>query len=98
MSENNNVKVFLCPICGKSFMNIHDYAKHISEHSEEPRRKAEEEEKQRKADQKKLDEDAYTNYIKAKEKYVEDYGEETTSIDLSDLFDILSLPRFRSWS
>ena len=92
MSENNNATINTksptmdCPVCGKQFTNIHDYATHMKQHSEEQKKREAEEEKQRKADQKKVDtarleklrkmyEDAYGEYYKAKEKYYEDYGE-----------------------
>lgn len=95
MNENNSAKTNMnetasptmdCPICGKTFKNIHEYARHLSWHSEEQKIREAEEEKQRKADQKKVDaarleklkkiyEDASSNYIKAKEKYTKDYGE-----------------------
>ena len=109
MSENNNVKVMMCPVCGKGIVGIHDYAKHMNEHSEEIKRKAEEEERQRKEDQKKVDtarleklkkmyEDAYSNYIKAKEKYIDSYGEDAKHVDLDGLLDFLSnFPTWRSW-
>lgn len=83
---NNEAPTLVCPVCGKSFGDVHALAFHINEHSQDEKRRKAEEEKQRKADQKKVDyarlenlkkiyEDASSNYIKAKEKYAEDYDE-----------------------
>ena len=115
MNENNNVKTNMnetasptmdCPICGETFKSIHEYAHHLSRHSEDQKRREAEEEKQRKADQKKVDaarleklkkiyEDASNNYIKAKEKYTEDYGESPDY--LGGLFSILYSPWDNRW-
>ena len=106
MNENDSVKtnmndstnsVMVCPVCGETFKSIHEYARHLSRHSEEQKKREAEEEKQRKADQKKVDtarleklkkiyEDASSNYIKAKEKYIKDYNESPDTWD-----DILSI-------
>lgn len=85
-NTSSEAPAMICPVCGKSFNDIHVFAFHINEHSQDEKRRKAEEEKQRKADQKKVDyarlenlkkiyEDASNNYIKAKEKYAEDYGE-----------------------
>ena len=95
---NLNACKFVCPICREEFDNVHSYAEHINQHSEEEKKKKVEEERQRKADQKKLDvarleklrkmyEDAYSQYAKAKEKYIDDYGE--IEDNLPDTFNLL---------
>lgn len=79
-------KVYSCPVCGKTFEDVHTFANHIKAHSDEAKKREEEEKKQRLEDQKKVDkvnleklkkisEDAYSAYISAKEKYIEKYNE-----------------------
>lgn len=56
----------VCPICGKTFNDIHSYANHLTDHSqEEMKRKAEEEKKERE-NQRKNDID---NLLKLKAEY-----------------------------
>lgn len=106
MSENISTVSFVCPICGKDFSDLALYARHMTQHSDEEKKRKAEEEKQRKADQKKVDaarleklkkmyEDAYSTYLKAKEKYVNDYGEDEIPVDLSGVFDFLK--NFDGW-
>ena len=84
-SEEKNTEM-ICPICGKKLADIHVYATHMMEHSNEEKKRKAEEEKQRKADQKKLDaarleklrkvyEDAANAYLAEKEKYEEKYDD-----------------------
>ena len=100
MNENTSTTNFVCPVCGKEFSDLTAYARHLTQHSDEEKIRKAEEEKQRKADQKKVDaarleklkkmyEDAYSTYLKAKEKYINDYGEDEIPIDMSNLFDLL---------
>lgn len=88
-NPNQENTTMICPVCGKEFSNIHTFAEHLSQHSREEKRRKEEEEKQRKADQKKVDAaklellrkgylDTYAEYVKAKNKYEENYGKEET--------------------
>ena len=44
----NEAPAMICPVCGKSFFDVHALAAHINEHSqEEKKRKADEEKKRR---------------------------------------------------
>lgn len=102
----NTPTAMVCPICNKMFNNVIAFAEHMTQHSKEEKKRREEEEKQRKADQKKLDaarleklkkmyEDAYTTYLQAKEKYIDNYGEDEIPTDLSGVFDFLK--NFDGW-
>ena len=101
----NSAAQLVCPVCNKVFENIHDFAFHMKQHSEDIKRREAEEKKQRKADQKKVDaarleklkkiyEDASSNYIKAKEKYIDDYDERPGF----DLWDDLAKALHDNWS
>lgn len=103
---NNEAPAMVCPVCGKSFLDLSTYAAHMVEHSNEEKRRKAEEEKKRMADQKKVDAShleklraAYINasneYTAAKEKYYEKYHESFTSLDdflknLSSISDVWS--------
>ena len=106
MIENSGTP-FNCPVCGKTFESIHEYAAHMMEHSKTEKKKKEEEERQRRADQKKVDldrvtklrnvyEDAFEAYSKAKEKYEEEYNETIVPTGMfNDLFDVFAPNRWR---
>jgi len=50
----NEAPAMICPVCGKGFHDIHGFAVHMNEHSQdEKKRKAEEEKKEREAQRKK---------------------------------------------
>lgn len=98
--NENNVSNYVCPVCKKAFSNLHEYANHMKMHSDEEKKREEEEKKKRLEDQKKVDyanleklrkmyEDAYSKYLKEKEKYVDKYGENYVGSDLSGVFDFL---------
>lgn len=84
-TEKTNHSAFICPICGKTFDNVHTYAEHMCNHSiEEKNIKAEEEKKQRE-EQKQRDlnavkllkkeyEEAYKRYSDAKVAYDKKYN------------------------
>ena len=64
MTENSTVNStaktagigkFTCSICGKNFDDVHQFAKHMTEHSEEAKRREAEDEKKRINDQRKRD-------------------------------------------
>ena len=105
--NENNVSNYVCPVCNKVFSNLHEYANHIKMHSNEEKKREEEEKKKRLEDQKKVDcanleklrkmyEDAYSNYLKEKEKYVDKYGEDYVGVDyLSGVFDFIK--NFDGW-
>lgn len=107
IGENNTEMI--CPICGKKLADIHAYATHMMDHSNEEKKRKAEEEKQRKADQKKLDmarldklrkvyEDAANAYLAEKEKYEEKYGEKYYLNDwFSTIQDILDNNNWPRW-
>ena len=81
----------VCPICGKEFGNVHDFAKHMNEHSFKEKATEKEEERKRLEDQRKYDKanlgklyNAYmkaaSDYLNAKRDYAKKYNEHTRSV------------------
>ena len=96
MGENSVSVGFICPVCGKEFSTIHEYATHMKWHSEDEKKREAEEEKKRLEGQKKVDaakleklrkayEVARTEWLEAQEEYEEKYGVKGTNYSMFDL-------------
>lgn len=111
MGESVQSTAYICPVCGKSFSDIHAYAAHLNEHSTEVKKREAEEEKKRFEDQKKVDaakveklRKAYVAalevYAAAQREYEEKYGIEGTEYTLfgSDLWNHFANRFNKDWS
>ena len=102
-TSDSSAPAMICPVCGKSFFDVHTFASHMSQHSAEAKRREEYEKKKRLEKEKKGDlehlnnlrkvyEDASVAYIKAKDEYEKKHGEKYLELndflgELHDLFD-----------
>lgn len=71
MKNNIPMSKMVCPLCGKEFDTVREFAKHLMEHSdEEEKQKAEAEERQKDEERKKFIEKL--NTLRARAKAAED--------------------------
>lgn len=85
-NENSKTEKMVCPICGNEFDNVHDFAKHMNDHSVNEKVQEEKEKKKRFEDQKRYDkskvvmlydayQDALAKFIEAENEFCDKYNE-----------------------
>lgn len=84
-TANSEAPAMVCPICGKNFFDVHSFAAHMNEHSQEEKKRKAEEEKKKREQERNVDVDnlvalyhgyksAYNAFEKALTSYENKYG------------------------